>query len=281
MYYLMIVAAVVMFSFQFVLNDEYRKEQGNDLNAAMKFMLYSSLAGLVVLFAVNKVHLEWSWFSVVTACVYSIVCIAYSYVSIKAFTYANLSVYSIFAMIGGMIIPFFYGIACGEEFRLIRMVCCVLIGCAVALSIDKSEKSKKGMKYYIAVFVLNGLVGVVSSFHQSHTNLCVDSGSFMILTRITAVLMCLIFFALRREKNIVVSKKALMYCGIYSVLNGVGNLLLLIALLYLPTSVQYPMVTGSVIIVSTIITIGRKEKITVKEIVAAGISFVATIFMAL
>lgn len=270
-----------MFSFQFVLNDEYRKEQGNDLNAAMKFMLYSSLAGLVVLFAVNKVHLEWSWFSVVTACVYSIVCIAYSYVSIKAFTYANLSVYSVFAMIGGMIIPFFYGIACGEEFKLIRLVCCILIGCAVVLSINKRETSKKGMKFYIAVFVLNGLVGVISSFHQANTEFCVDSGSFMILTRIAAVVICLLFFAIRKEKNILVSKKALMYCSIYSVLNGVGNLLLLIALLFLPTSVQYPMVTGSVIIISTLITIGRREKITVKEIIAAGLSFIATIFMAL
>ena len=55
----------------------------------------------------------------------------------------------------------------------------------------------------------------------------------------------------------------------YSVLKSVGNLLLLIALIYLPASVQYPVVTGGVIIISTLIVIIRKEKITKRELLAA------------
>ena len=57
--------------------------------------------------------------------------------------------------------------------------------------------------------------------------------------------------------------------------------MLLIALLHLPASVQYPVVTGGVIIMSTLIDIIRREKITQKELLAAGIAFVATVLMAM
>lgn len=281
MYFLVIIVAAVMFSFQFVFNDGFRREAGSSLNASLKFTLYSSFAGLIVLLVINKLHMEVSLFSVLTACVYSAVCISLSYASIKAFSYANLSVYSVFSMIGGMVLPFLYSIMCGEEFKAIRLVCCVLIALSVTMSIKKGEHSKKATKYYVLVFVLNGLVGVISKFHQSYPNLCVDSGSFMILTKITAVLFSLILLLLKKERNFFVSKKALIYSGLHSILNSVGNLLLLIALLHLPASVQYPVVTGGVIIVSTLIDIIRREKITQKELLAAGIAFVATVLMAM
>lgn len=68
---------------------------------------------------------------------------------------------------------------------------------------------------------------------------------------------------------------------LYSVVNGIGNLLLLIALLYVPASVQYPVVTGGTIVISTLISLIKRDKITKKELMAAGIAFVATCFMAL
>lgn len=103
----------------------------------------------------------------------------------------------------------------------------------------------------------------------------------MILTKITAVLFSLILLLLKKERNFSVSKKALIYSGLHSFLSSVGNLLLLIALLHLPASVQYPVVTGGVIIVSTLIDIIRREKISQKELLAAGIAFVATVLMAM
>lgn len=279
MYFLMIIAAAVMFSFQFVFNDGFRRETDSSWNSAIKFSLYSSVAGLIVLLVINRIHMEVSVFSIVTACVYSIVCVASSFASIKAFSYANLSVYSVFSMIGGMVLPFLYGLMCGEEFKTVRLVCFILIALSVAMSTKKGEHSKKATKYYMLVFVLNGLVGVISKFHQSYPNACVDSGSFMILTKITAILFCFILLFMQKERSFSVNRKALIYSVLHSVLNSVGNLLLLIALLHLPASVQYPVVTGGVIVVSTLIVVIRREKITKKEILAAAIAFVATAFM--
>lgn len=281
MYLSMIILASVMFSFQFVFNNGFRKEEGSDLCASLKFTFYSSAIGIIILFIINKFHIEFSLFSTVVACVYSIVCIALSYVSIKAFAYANLSVYSVFSMIGGMLLPFLYGLMCGEEFKVIRLVCCALITLSVAMSVNGGRESAKAVKYYIMVFILNGLVGVISKFHQSHTELCVDSGSFMIYARMFSVLFCAFLLLTIKGFDFSVTKKAFIYSSVYSALNGVGNLLLLVALLHLPATVQYPVVTGGVIVISTLITLLRREPIQKKEMFAAFIAFVATVFMAL
>ena len=50
-------------------------------------------------------------------------------------------------------------------------------------------------------------------------------------------------------------------------------LLLLLALAFLPASVQYPFVTGGVMIVSTLISVCIGEKVTKKELLAVGIAF--------
>lgn len=280
MYYLMLIVAVIMFSFQFVFNDGFEREAGSSLNSSLQFTLYSSIAGFIVLVVINKLHIEISTFSLLVACVYSIVCMGLGYASLKSFEHTNISVYSVFSMVGGMILPYIYGIMNGEEFKTIRLVCCLLIALSVTMSIKKGKHSRKATKYYILVFILNGLGGIILEFHQSYTGLCVDSGSFMILTRITAVLFSFILLLMQKERKFYVSKKALIYSGLFSILNGVGNLLLLIALLHLPVSVESPVVTGGVIIVSTLIVIARKEQITKREIWAAGIAFIATVLMA-
>lgn len=279
-YYLMIIVSVCLFSTQFLLNNEYRKENGNTFNSSLKFSLYASISGFIALAIINKFHFEISLFSAAVAAVYSMVCIALIYSSIKAFTYANLSVYSVFSMIGGMLLPFVYGILCGEEFKLIRVVCCLLIAVCVTLALNKTEHSKKAVKYYIAVFILNGMVGVISKFHQSFTEICVDSGSFMMLTKIFAFVFSVILILMQKEKNFAVSKKAGLFAVLYSVVNSIGNLFLLMALLHIPASVQYPIVTGGTIVISTLIGLIRREKITKREILAAVVAFFATVFMA-
>ena len=71
-----------------------------------------------------------------------------------------------------------------------------------------------------------------------------------------------------------------MFAGGYGIFNGVGNWFLLLSLIHLPASVQYPLVTGGVMVFSTIISAIRKEKLTKSDYIAAGISFVASVLMA-
>lgn len=279
MNYIMIIFAAFLFSLQFLFNNGYQKENGGSWSSSLVFSLYTSLGGLILLLVINKLQLRITAFSAAAAVVYALVNVSLSYCSIRAFEYANLSVYSVFSMIGGMLLPFAYGIFCGEELTAVRLVCCVLIAASVAVSVHKNEQSKKANKYYIAVFALNGLVGVISKFHQSYANLCVDSASFMMLTKLATILLSLILML--KARTFAIGGRAFAYCAGYAVFNSIGNLLVLIALLGLPASVQYPIVTGGVIVFSTVIDILRRSKVTKKEIAAAAIAFASAALMAL
>lgn len=281
MYYLMISLSALIFAIQFMFNDGYQRESGSGWNSSLKFSLYSSIVGFIALLVINKFECSFSLFSLTVALVYSMVCVALNYFTVKALKIANLSVYSVFSMIGGMILPFIYGIMCGEEFKAIRIVCCILISVAVAMNVGKSKESKKAFKYCMAVFILNGMVGVVSKFHQSYPEYCVGSADFLMLSKIITALFSVLLILLNKERNFAVSKKAFAYSAGSAFLNSIANLLLLIALLKLPASVQYPMVTGGVIVFSTVIELIRKSKLAKKEIAAALIAFAVSAMMAI
>ena len=280
-YYLMIALSALIFALQFMLNDGYQRESGSGWNSSLKFSLYSSIFGFAALFVINKFECGFSLFSLTVAVIYSMVCIALNYFTVKALKIANLSVYSVFSMIGGMILPFIYGIMCGEEFKAIRVVCCILISAAVAMNAGRSKESKKAFIYYMAVFIFNGMVGVISKFHQSYPEYCVGSADFLMLSKIITAVFSVLLIFLSKERNFTVSKKAFAYSAGSACLNSIANLLLLIALLKLPASVQYPMVTGGVIVFSTLIEIVRKSKLTKKEITAALIAFAVSAMMAI
>jgi multidrug transporter EmrE-like cation transporter len=67
----------------------------------------------------------------------------------------------------------------------------------------------------------------------------------------------------------------------YGVLNKIGNFLLLIALAHLPASVQYPMVTGGVMICSTVICFFTHQKPGKREIASLVLSFVGILALVL
>ena len=280
MYYFIITLATLMFSLQFMFNNGFQKENGSSVFQSFNLSLYTSVFGLIILLIINGFKFEITWFSFVVAIVYSIVILLLNYATIKAFSYANLSVYSVFSMIGGMILPFLYGVLTGEEFKLIRVACCILITLSILMTITDSNQSKKAIKYYIAVFFLNGSVAVISSFHQGFENLCTDSSSFLMLTKIITAIMCIPLMLMQKERQFKINKKSVFYCFGIAGLNSLANLLLLISLLHLPTSVQYPIVTGGTIVFSTIIDKIRKVKVSNKEVIAALVALMASILMA-
>lgn len=280
MYYFLITFASFLFALQFLFNNGYQKKNGSGWNSSLKFSFYTSAAGFFFVLIINNFQLQISLFSISVAIVYGIVNIAASYSAVKAFESANLSVYSVFSMIGGMLLPFLYGLICGEPFKISRLICCILICFAVLFTVDKERQNWNAFKYYIAVFVLNGMAGVISKFHQSYPAFCVDSGSFMILTNITTFALSLFLLLRLKDRTFSISGKAFGLCGGFAAFTNVGNLLLLIALLHLPATVQYPIVTGGVIVFSTLIDLVRRVPVSGRELMASFIAFAASVFMA-
>lgn len=281
MYYVMLAAATVLFSAQFLFNQKFEEECGASMASAALFSLYTSVGGFLILFALNGFVLKISSFSLGLAFVYAFLGTAYSVASIKAFEVVNLSAYSVFSMLGGMLLPSVYGILfCEEPITSKKIVCALLIAAALLFSM---ERGKKGSckRYYIEVFVLNGMVGVISVIHQSDAGgRAVDSFCFLMLARAAAALLSVLLFCVTEPGAMrQTTQKAVGYAGFYAAFCGIGNLLVLLALKHLPASVQYPIITGGVMAISLVISLIRGEKNSWKNIAAAAIAFLSTIFI--
>lgn len=280
MYYVMLASAALLFAMQFLFNQQYQKSRGDGTDSAVTLSLYLHGISFFIMLVLNKFHLEITWFSLLMAALYAAVVLGYSFASLKAFKTANLSVFSIYAMLGGMLLPLAYGVIFRNEgFPLTKIICVILIGAATAMSFEKGRKNKCNMKYYLAVFVLNGTVGVISTIHQTEPGLAVDSFSFMATVNLCVVVACSVFQLIVNKKITLLKAKELGCVGGYAVCNGVGNLLCLIALTALPASVQFPIVTGGTMFFSTALSVIRKEKPSAKTIIAALIAFAASVFI--
>ena len=115
MYYLVISASVVMFSVQFLFNLLYERKNGNSLRSMLVFTLGANITGLLVLFFINRCRFEFTPFTLLMAGIAALNNVGYSYCSIKALGKINLSLFSVFAMLGGMTLPFIAGIAFFDE----------------------------------------------------------------------------------------------------------------------------------------------------------------------
>ena len=257
--YLILILAAFLFAVQFLFNQQYRRLKGEGLDATMTFSLYTSAISFVILFALGGFQLHITWFSLLIAVLYATVCLLSSYAGLKAFGTANLSVYSIFMMLGGMLLPFAYGILFANEALSFAKVLSILLICtAVGCSFEKGAGGKNAYRFYAAIFVLNGLVGVLSKIHLSVPALAVDSYSFMATIQLALLVMCLLYCLITRQRIPKQSGKLYLCLSGYAVCNGIGNLFCQIALTSLPASVQYPIITGGVMVFSTLISLVRR-----------------------
>ena len=278
--YLILILAAFLFAVQFLFNQQYRRLKGEGLDATMTFSLYTSAISFVILFALGGFQLHITWFSLLIAVLYATVCLLSSYAGLKAFGTANLSVYSIFMMLGGMLLPFAYGILFANEALSFAKALSILLICtAVGCSFEKGAGGKHAYRFYAAIFVLNGLVGVLSKIHLSVPALAVDSYSFMATIQLALLMMCLFYCLITRQGIPKQSGKLYLCLSGYAVCNGVGNLFCQIALTSLPASVQYPIITGGVMVFSTLISLVRREPIGGKTYFAAALACLSTILI--
>lgn len=278
--YLLLIFAAFLYAIQFLFNQQYQRLHGDGIESSVTFAMCTSAVSFLLMFVIGGFTLSITWFSLLMALAYAIVFVSCTYCGLKSFGTANLSVYSIFMMLGGMLVPFVYGIVFADEpLTAAKIGCIVLIGTAVALSFEKGGSSKKCYYYYLAIFVLNGLYGVISKIHQSAENLAVDSASFMAAAWLMVFIICVIYRIVKRQGVPKVTGKECAFMSAYALCNASAGFFLLIALETLPASVQYPIITGGVMVFSTVISKLRREEVTKKTYIAAGLALISTILI--
>ena len=280
MYYGMIILSVLMFVGCFALNDEYRKRQGSGLKISFRFNLESSIAALLVLLVINNFRFEFTWFSLALELLSYLVSIGFTFCGFKALGSINLSLYSLFSMLGGMALPFVQGIIFyGEKITLAKILCFLLITAALFLTVERGEK-KKGTIYYIGIFVLNGMSGVLAKIFASAPFEKTSAAGYSILcTLVSAIISAIILFVFFRNKG---EKQKFSFVttaigAANGITNRLANFFLLIALANVDASVQYPLVTGGVMIFSTLVCFFGNKKPSKKEILSVLVAFIGTL----
>lgn len=283
MYYGFVGIAVVMFGLQFLANEQYQKETGSGFFQANLYSLLGCIFSLPILLLINGFQFEYTHFTLFMACVNCFNALLFSICTLKALEKVNLSVFSLLSMLGGMILPLLAGILFFSEKMTIGIALCVLfIFVALIFTVEKDAKGEKGaFVYYVGVFVCNGMSGVISKIYADAPYLKVSNAGYSILTTLVAAIVSLTFILILWNKKPKISNKAILFGVVSGPLLRGANYLLLIALSVLPASINYPMVTGGTIVVSTLLSYFTEKKPNKKEWIAVVLSFSGILFLTL
>ncbi len=282
--YLLLIVSSALFGGMFVFQQMYTRSEGSLLRSTLIFGLLTGLMRFPLAFVLYGTDYSFNLAGILFAVLYAVVGISTTLFSAKAFGVTNMALYSVFMMLGGMLLPFAVGLIFYDEPLTVgKAIGCLLVAVAVAVGAeftDEKKNSVKGMFYCFGVFIMNGLCGVFAKVNQSAAN-GLDSGSFFLAAAVTTVLCNAVLVAAlsagNKEKLLKNPKKALAASVLYGLSSGGGNLLLLIALESLPASVQYPLVTGTTMAFSALFGLCRKEKLTRRTALSVGLALVASV----
>lgn len=299
----MIAAATVLYAFQFVFSKLYQREKGSSF-------FYSTIFGGIVccvsvpfLLALNGWEFEFTPFSFLIALAYAADVTVCAVFGAKTLSRANMSVYSLFLMLGGMFLPFLYGLALGESFTAVKAVAIACVLAAMIFSLRK-EEGKTTDRFtvicFIVIFVTNGLTGVLTYMHQRASQPITSPSGFLLLYNICRLVFSVVtagcVYLYGRKKNaglLEISGAsenrasgrgkslaiALVAAVGYAVMNGCAALLTTITASVVDAGVQSTIVTGGVMALTTINGFIFGEKPTGRNLLGLTFAIAGTVLI--
>lgn len=297
--YILIFLAVMLFAAQFAFTRLYQEEVKQSSTAALVLLVVIGLTGALQYLLIGGFRVVISPVSLMWAALMALIMIPYYVVGIQVLSLGSLAVYSMFMMLGGMLVPFFYGILFLEEaLSWGKAAGTVLLTAFIvlqALCQPAGERKAVGWKKYLffglcmVIFFVNGMTGVIAKAHQISAG-AVDEISFTVLScGLTALLSALLlpFVLLKNRKKTagavkqMLRRKPLLLMVCVGIAGYSGNFLHLIAAGHVPASVQFPLVSGGVIALSALVSaFGFREKLSLKEWLSVAGAFASTILFA-
>lgn len=286
MNYALLLFAAFLFSIQFVSLKYFQKIRGNTVFSVSYYCLISSVAFFLVAFMLNGFTVKFNSFSIILGIICGTVEFLCSVFGVKALGVTDLSVYSLFMMLGGMLLPFLFGIIYnGEDITVLKIISVILIASSMFLALDVKGGSKKiGLIFCFAIFIINGSIGIIQNLYSSNTE-ALGTFNFMCITNIVHVILggttFLIYTLTGKRLPKITAKKdnvlSLLSPLLHTVVHGTA-----IVILYeftVEASVQYSLISGGTIFFSAIMGMLFKEKITVKTIIRIGLVIIGTVLM--
>ncbi|MBQ8510224.1 MAG: EamA family transporter [Clostridia bacterium] len=292
MEYLLLLIACTFFSLQFIFQKLFKSRTIGGLTVCFWNLTICSAVSIMFLLIKSGLPREFNLTAFLWIVLYSASGIVCSLASITAMGCGKVSTVSTYCLIGGVIIPFLFGIGVlGESAGVMKWLAIVVLCLSLLPSFLKKETNgiaetnkPKFALCCILVFLTNGLVSVFSKLHQISPG-AIDEDSFILIgamLRCAAALLILTAFALlRRSKGEKGAFRAvfweigtrpmtpkqfillILFAGTYAVCNTLGNLFSLRCMVTMDASIQFPLISGVTIILSAVL--GRvcfREKIS-------------------
>lgn len=312
MYYAMLIGASFLFGSQFMVTKAFEKNYGKTVRASLSFSLLYSLFAGVIFFIIKLVSsgtvFNLNPFSLCMAFGLSLVNILSSTIGIKTLALGDIAVYSLFLMLGGMIVPFFAGIVFLKE----SVSVCNLIGVAIMIialclpvffgkknknageaQTDGDTKKKTAVFFYVLcvfLFILNGLSSTLSKFNSVREGAALGA-EFTFYTYGIQFVISLAAFALttalgksdktqnEEKQPVILFRPVAIGCGAaFGAVNGTAFLMSSVAAEHVVAVAQYPLITGATILFSSLLAfLFYREKPTALQLVQIVISLAATI----
>lgn len=294
--------AVVFFSIQFLFSKGYQLKAGNGKTQSLVFTAMMSL-GIILEFVVYQgFTLQISTPSLVYAFFYAVLILVCEIASLKAFEFGKVSIVSLYALVGSVVLPFFYGVILLKEPVGISKAAAILIICLsflIPLFDDPSRtqeqtRPRKGLFTIlcILVFLSNGLISIILKAHQmsrnivSETNFLILASGFTLLLSIVLLIPVMINKGEGAKSPAGLNKKSiglfvLLAFG-YGTFNGTGNIFSMISARTLESSIQFPVISGGVVTLTALLSLlVYKEKITKKIGLSLGLAVLSIIIFSL
>ena len=301
--YIILLVAVCCFAAQFAFNNLYEKSIKQTVVTALTLPLVIGIVGMVQYLVISGFSIEISSGALILSIFMAATFIPCYALGIKVLEYGSLAIYSMFMMLGGMLLPYFYGIIfLSEEITVPRAIGSMLLATFIVLqaliqnsAISREKTRTKNdcalfLALCIAIFFLNGMTGVIAKMHEisasavSEANFTFLYSAFTAIISLALIIILLLGGSVKEKlgqfKTALAPKPLASMVGL-GIMTNTGNFLLLKAAANLPASVQFPFTSGGTILLSAFVSAFIfREKITRKEwLTVLGASVATVLFL--
>ena len=169
-YYIMTLLAAIGTAGNFAVTQVYQKEMGSGVREGVIFNIFVGLFSGIIFFVASGFKLEFTAFSLIMAILFTLFVGSYTIIGFKIMSMGSITVYTLFLMLGGAVVPYIYGIVFWREtVNLQKIAALLLVILAVWLNTSGGKEQRQSVKFLLlclAVFLLNGGTSVVSKVHQ-------------------------------------------------------------------------------------------------------------------
>ncbi len=288
MEYIYLFGASFCFSIQFIFNKLFESRSNGTYNAGMWSSLATALCMLIYLLPAGGFTFAVSASALTCSLLYTVSSLLCSGVTVLALHRGKIAVVTTYMLLGGLVLPFVWGIiAYGEALTATKAIGVVILMLSMASSLlldmqnsknTDAPKTGGGLLFHFYCFILfltNGIVSIATTQSQKAAD-AVSADDFLLLCKVeTAIAAALILLAIGFWKIRNGDKSGIRsaFCGIakggqpltlklffillgscalYAVCNGLGNILSLNCAQTMDASIQFPVISAVVIVLGAL-----------------------------